>query len=190
MTTGHRNDPYDGSTPIYNKFMKGRAAVLCDETIAAPVQESDVESPLRTEPLSRNIFSCFVEIGVKAESASYPSRKSHLTQRSTTNTRHVRIITPTIPIKEPNSACSDSSSLNESRFKNLFAAPYRRLFRSSEDSTPAKPFKAAEKLERGHGLAQAAASDAGYPRRKYTKYWRLPRSLQWGSSLRARNTAS
>ncbi|KAF6757060.1 hypothetical protein DFP72DRAFT_247102 [Ephemerocybe angulata] len=128
--------------------MKGRTSVLSDETIAAHVQESDVKNPLSSErpELSRNIFSSFVEIYVN-EGTPYPSRKSHLTQGVTVHTRHVRSITPTIPIDESHSASSDSSSLNESKFKSFFAASSRRLFRSSEHS---KLVKAAEKLERGH----------------------------------------
>ncbi|KAF6754362.1 hypothetical protein DFP72DRAFT_369054 [Ephemerocybe angulata] len=78
LTTGHRNDPFDRSTPVCTEVMKGRTSVLSDETIAAHVQESDVKNPLSSErpELSRNIFSSFVEIYVN-EGTPYPSRKSH-----------------------------------------------------------------------------------------------------------------
>ncbi|KAF5339576.1 hypothetical protein D9611_011457 [Ephemerocybe angulata] len=147
MTTGRRDDPFD-------KVMKGRTSVLSDETIAAHVQKSDVKNPLSSErsELSSSIFSSFVEVSLN-EGTPYPSRKSHLTQGVIVRTRHVRSITPTMPIEESHPASSDPSS--------------RRLSRSSGHW---QLVKAREQLERGH--CPTRAEDPS------TKYWRLPLSLK------------
>ncbi|KAF5342663.1 hypothetical protein D9611_001734 [Ephemerocybe angulata] len=164
MTTGQRDDPFDWST----KVMKPRTSVISDETIAAHVQKSDVKNPLSSErpELTRNIFSSFVEVYVN-EGTPYPPRKSHLTQGVTVHTRHVRSITPTMPIDGSHPASSDPSSLNEPKFKTSFAASSRRLSRSSGHW---QLVKAPEKLERRH--CPARAEDPS------TKYWRLPLSLK------------